>query len=597
MSSALKHTPIGYFKYFYHSLGNKLIFNIILSIFLGLLDGIGLALFIPLLQFVNSKDAPVGNDSMGGMSFVINSFNAVGLPLNLTTVLALMVLIFVLKGMLNYWLLMEQIDLRQKYMVNLRLTQVDDLNKLSYQGFLKLDAGRIQNAVTAEIGKNIQAMIQFLNSTKSVIVLTSYILLAFIANWQFAFFILAGGYLSNFMYKRITDSVKTSSIEISRRGNLFSGFIIQAIHSFKYLKATNYFAFFSLKLKKVIDEVEVLNRKIGRSQAITNSTREPVIIFIVALVILLQVNFMGSALGSILLSLLLFYRALNGLVLVQSSWQSFMQNVGGLQSIADLKDLMLLETEVQATTPLDGFHNQIELKDLSFSYGTNKVLNNINMVIPKNKTIAFVGESGSGKSTLANLIITLLKPTEGHLLVDGKDIFDYNLNSFRNKIGYIAQEPVIFTDNIYNNITFWAEPTPENIARFWNVIKKVSLSDFVNNLEAKENTLLGDNGMLVSGGQKQRISIARELFKEVDILILDEATSALDSQTERFIQDSIDELQGDYTMIVIAHRLSTIKNADTIYLLDSGKISAAGNYQELQSLSDRFRNMVSLQHL
>jgi len=597
MKLVLKHTPAGYFKYFYIALGNKLLFNILLSVCLGLLDGIGLALFIPLLQFVNSTTGAVNGNSMGGMAFIIDGFSNMGVPLNLTSVLMFMMLVFILKGLLNYWLQMEQIDLRQKYMVALRTDQITDLNNLSYEGFLRLDAGRIQNAVTAEIGKNIQAMIQFLNSTKSVIILASYVILAFVANWQFAFLIMAGGYLSNFLYKKITDSVKMSSIEISRRGNLFSSYVIQAIHSFKYLKATDYFPQFALKLRSVINEVEGLNRKIGKSQAITSSTRESIIIFIVSLVILLEVNVMGKGLGPILLSLLLFYRALNGLVAVQLSWQGFMQNVGGLQSVADLKESMAEERENQSDKTFADISGNIELVNLSFSYGNKEVLKNINLSIKRNHTIAFVGESGSGKTTLANVIITLLKPTSGRMLVNNEDIFDYNLDSFRAKIGYIAQEAVIFSDSIFNNITFWADPTEDNISRFWEVIEKVSLKEFVDNSEHKEHTLLGDNGMLVSGGQRQRISIARELYKKVELLILDEATSALDSQTERFIQDSIDKLQGEYTMIVIAHRLSTIRNADIICLLDQGQISASGSYDDLLAVSDRFKNMVALQHV
>ena len=597
MNRALKHTPLGYFDYFYGSMGFKLVFNIILAVCLGFLDGVGLALFIPLLGFVNAHQSATSEDAMGGMAFVIESFHRAGVPLNLVSVLALMVLVFLVKGVLNFWLSMEQVDLRQKYMVSLRISQIEDMVRLSYKGFLKVDAGKIQNAVTTEIGRNIQAMIQFLSTTKSVIVLITYVILALMANWQFAMFIIAGGWLSNFLYKKITDSVKVSSLEISARGNLFSSYIMQAVYSFKYLKATSAFGQYALKLRGVIGEVERLNRKIGLNQAITASSREPVIILIVAIVILLQVNFMGSSLGSILLSLLLFYRALNGLVMVQMSWQSFMQNVGGLDSIAKLTHILRSEAEEVRGEEYHGFNSEIELRGVDFSYSTKAVLHNINISIPKNLTIGLIGESGSGKSTLANIVTGLLKPVAGEVLLDGTDLYKYDLNSFRSRIGYISQDPVIFSDNIYNNITFWAEHTEENYARFWEVVRKVSLYDFVNNLEEKEKTMLGDNGMLVSGGQKQRISIARELFKSADILILDEATSALDSETERFIQNSIEELQGEYTMIVIAHRLSTIKNADLIYLIDKGTVSAAGTYQDLLIQSERFRKMVDLQHV
>lgn len=594
---ALKHTPAGYFRHFYTAMGNRLLFNLLLAVTVGLMDGLGLALFIPLLQFVSDTSAPVDPEVMGGMSFIVEAFAQLGISLNLFSVLSLMVVVFCCKGLLNYWLTMDQVDLKQKYMVQLRLNQIADLQELSYKGFTKLDAGRIQNAVTAEIGRNLQAMIRFLDTTKAVVILFSYLVLAFVANWQFALFILAGGYVSNFLYKRLTNSVKVSSIEISKRGNLFSSYVVQAVFFFKYLKATNYFPAFAQKLKDVVGEVEGLNRKIGKNQAITLSSREPVIIFIVAVVILIQVNLLGGSLGPILLSLLLFYRALNGLVLVQNSWQNFMQNVGGVELVAQLKTEMQTEKEVQEGERYEGFHHQLELRKASFYFGNKPVLREIDLIIPKNKSIALVGESGAGKSTLANVFSSLLKLQQGEFLVDGEKVYQYDLRDFRSRIGYISQDPIIFSDNLFNNVTFWADPTPENKERFWEIIKKVSLADFVEALENKEETQLGDNGMAVSGGQKQRISIARELYKEVDLLILDEATSALDSETEKYVQRSLDELKGQYTMISIAHRLSTIKNADYIYLLENGRVTGSGSYEELLATSGRFRKMVSLQHV
>jgi subfamily B ATP-binding cassette protein MsbA len=193
------------------------------------------------------------------------------------------------------------------------------------------------------------------------------------------------------------------------------------------------------------------------------------------------------------------------------------------------------------------------------------------------------------------VIAGLFVPDEGEVLVDETPLSKHDLNSYRDKIGYISQESVIFSDNIYNNITFWAEPTPENLRRFDEVLEMASLKDFINSLPDKAETNLGDNGILISGGQKQRISIARELYKKCEILILDEATSALDSETERIIQENIEKLQGSYTMIVIAHRLSTIKEADIIYLMDKGKVSASGTFEEMMEKSSRFKKMVSFQ--
>ncbi|MPT31403.1 MAG: ABC transporter ATP-binding protein, partial [Chryseobacterium sp.] len=212
----LQHNAIGYFNYFYQAMGIKLVVNILLSVLLGLFDGIGLALFIPMLQMVGGDKQDAKSESMGGLNFILNSYEALGVPINLLTVLLLIIIIFSLKGLLNYILMMEQVDLRQKYMISLRLNQINLLRNLSYKGFLKLDSGIIQNTLTTEVAKNLNAMIQFLNTSKAVILLSTYVVLAFLANWQFALFIILGGFLSNLIFKRINRLIKESSVLISK---------------------------------------------------------------------------------------------------------------------------------------------------------------------------------------------------------------------------------------------------------------------------------------------------------------------------------------------------------------------------------------------
>lgn len=600
MSKTLQHTIIGYFRFFYDAMGNKLLINIFLSIILGFFDGLGIAMFIPLLQFVAGENKSVVNEDLGGLNFILEILQSAGIPLNLVSILIFMILVFFIKGFLNYIISLAQVDLRQNYMVSLRMKQINLLKNLSYRGFIKLDSGIIQNTITAEVGKNLGAMIQFLNTSKALVLLITYVFLAFLANWQFAFLLILGVLLTNFVFSRFNTIVKRTSIWISQRGHLFSGYIIQATHSFKYLKSTAHFDLFTDRIKKLIGEIEIQNRVIGKYQAITLSLREPIVISVVCLVILIQVKYLGSSLGTIILSLLLFYRAMMGFMTLQTGWQSFMQNVGSLESVNEFSELLEDHAEKSGDYQDEhkGFKENILLSNLNFWYREDvPVLKNINLNIKKNSTIALVGESGSGKSTLANIIVGLIPPSEGNVYLDSKNIYDLKLDSYRRKVGYITQEPVVFTDNIFNNVTFWQEKTPENIRKFENVLRQVSLWDFVQNLPEKENTELGDNGILISGGQKQRISIARELYKELDIIVFDEATAALDSETERFIQSSIDDIQGKCTMIIIAHRLSTVKNADEIFLMENGEIVASGNFEELQQKSDKFRRMVLLQNL
>jgi subfamily B ATP-binding cassette protein MsbA len=313
-------------------------------------------------------------------------------------------------------------------------------------------------------------------------------------------------------------------------------------------------------------------------------------------VILVQVNLMGGQMATILASLLFFYRALNYVISLQTSWQGFVAHYGGIVAAMELMEEFRSLKESTGKRPEIEQIKEIQLQNLSFEYKEDiPVLKQVNLEVERLKTLALVGGSGSGKTTMVNLIIGLLEPVSGEILINGQTRSSFDKASYRKRFGYITQEPVIFNDNIFNNVTFWDERSPENLAKFEEAIHLANINTFVNSLPEKENTKLGDNGMLVSGGQKQRISIARELYKNVDVLILDEATSALDSETERSIQENIDNLRGKYTIIIVAHRLSTVKKADKILVLDSGDIVGEGNFESLVNSSKVFKRMVELQ--
>jgi subfamily B ATP-binding cassette protein MsbA len=253
--------------------------------------------------------------------------------------------------------------------------------------------------------------------------------------------------------------------------------------------------------------------------------------------------------------------------------------------------------ELQGAATYQGPIRSIVLENVYFNYVDTPILRNIQLEINPNTTVAFVGESGSGKTTMVNLLCGLMPVEQGNVKINGTPLKALNRSTFQQHIGYITQEPVIFTDTIYNNITLWAPKTPENLARFEAACEQASIFAFIQTLGEKEDSKLGNNGIQVSGGQKQRLSIARELFKDIEILVMDEATSALDSEVELAIQQNIDALKGNYTIFIVAHRLSTVRNADHIVVLNKGAIEAQGSFEELMEVSTRFRRMVTLQEI
>ncbi len=587
-------SSLGFFNYFRRIIGWHIYGYILLNFLVGILDGLGLAMFIPLLS-IATGDA-TNNESLGQLEFLVIAIKRLGIELNLATALGLMISLFVFKGIFFYIRTIYFTKIRLVAMRKIRWNLLLGFKDLSYEGFTKLDAGRIQNNMIGEVDRLVNAMVTYFVSIQHVVMLLTYVVLAFLSNWQFAIMVDIGGGLTNIFYKYINKKTKEYSRKQSFIGHDFNGNLIQAINNFKYLKATNYFKTYERKLKNNIWVSEDISFKMGKIGAIAESLREPMIIIIIAMVILVQVNVMGGSFGSILVSLLLFYRALAHLVSMQNSWNNFMRTSAGLESVEFILSEFKRYQEPELQREIQNI-STIDTKNVSVTYGRTPVLKNINLSISPKSSIALVGESGAGKTTLANVLCGLLPPHEGEVFVDDISLYKRNLSSFRDKVGYITQEPVIFDDSIFNNVTFWAEKTPENIERFWRTMEMVSMKTFVEGVENKEDARLGNNGILVSGGQKQRISIARELYKEVELLVMDEATSALDSETEKHIKESIDMLQGKFTMIIIAHRLSTVKNVDQVYLMEKGEIINHGTFSELLNKSERFKKMVELQEV
>jgi len=234
----------------------------------------------------------------------------------------------------------------------------------------------------------------------------------------------------------------------------------------------------------------------------------------------------------------------------------------------------------------------IELNNLSFSYPntTAPAVKNINLIIPKNRSVAFVGPSGAGKTTLVDVILGLLEPQEGEITVDGTNIFD-NIQAWQRNIGYIPQFIYLMDDTIRKNICFGIPEDEIDDAQLRSVVEAAQLGELVDNLADGVDTIVGERGVRLSGGQRQRIGIARALYNNPQILVMDEATSALDNVTERYVVKAIDALRGEKTLIMIAHRLTTVQNCDTIYMMKDAEIIANGSYEELLVTNEEFREM------
>lgn len=264
--------------------------------------------------------------------------------------------------------------------------------------------------------------------------------------------------------------------------------------------------------------------------------------------------------------------------------------------VFDLLDEEDAIKEAHDALSLERFDNEIRFDNVSFSYGNEvPVLKNVNLVIPKGKTIALVGESGAGKSTVADLIPRFYDASSGVVTIDGIDLKALKPDSLRRQMSMVTQEAILFNDTVYNNIVFGNSDVNE--ADVIQAAKIANAHNFIVQLDEGYQTMVGDRGMRLSGGQRQRLTIARAILKDAPIIIMDEATSALDTESERLVQEAITHMMTNRTSIVIAHRLSTIRHADEIIVMHNGEIVERGSHQELMALDGFYNKLVAMQNL
>lgn len=291
----------------------------------------------------------------------------------------------------------------------------------------------------------------------------------------------------------------------------------------------------------------------------------------------------------------LFTQIINPFKNLSASFFNIQKGSAALERIEDLLNADNVIKELQDARAIKSFDKKVELRNVHFNYGEKKILDGINLVIEKGKTIALVGASGAGKSTLVDLVPRFHDVTAGEILIDGVNVKDCKLDDLRRLMGIVSQEPILFNDTIYNNITLGTggatQQQVEEAARIAHA------HNFILNKEEGYNTIVGDRGSKLSGGERQRVTIARAVLKNPPILILDEATSSLDTESERMVQEAINTLMKNRTCIVIAHRLSTVQHADEIIVMEKGRIVERGTHTILMQQNGHYRKLVEMQQV
>ena len=584
-----------YIKMFQNYLGTRIYFIFIFSTVASLLEGLGILMLLPLLNSIGSSEEVIPDGNKLSL-FIYELIDFLGLSSSTISVLFLILVVFVLKGIITLITLSINSYLIGTLLKNIKLNLFELYTNMSFSYYASKNTGDFINLITEQPNKAIESFKQLILFGSYLINTIVLIILAFAISSSFGMLAVFSGVILLIIFLKMNSFVRhLSRISASENSNL-NKWLVQILHGFKYLVSTNQIKNLKNNITSSINILTSNQIKTGIAGAFTQSIREPLAVVLIIIIIYFQLIVFQQRLEPILVSIALFYRALNSTLALQSSFQASFQDIGSMELINKEYKNQIIFGVKNGNKEIINFKKAIEFKNVLFTYKNSKTscLRNINIKIKAKSTVGIVGESGSGKTTLVDLITLLNDSTDGTIFIDGISSTEINKNIWRNKIGYISQDTIVFDDTIANNINMWNEDSMRK-KRLIEVAEQANILDFINSLPKGFDTEVGDRGVQLSGGQKQRIFIARELYRKPNILILDEATSALDTKAESKIQKSIENIQGELTIIIIAHRIATIRNVDKLLFIENGEITQMGSYDELKAKSKSFNSLISNQ--
>ena len=453
------------------------------------------------------------------------------------------------------------------------------------------DVGEVENSITSSLDMLI----------KNPILIVMYFATLLATSWQLTLFTLLVVPGMGWVMGKVGKKLKRQSLEAQGKWSDTMTQLEETLGGLRIIKAFIAEQKMINRFIRCSNELRDASNRVATRQALAHPMSE----FLGTLLIVLVLWFGGSLIlgehssidaPTFIFYMVILYSVINPLKEFSKAGYNIPKGLASMERVDKILKAENPIKEIASPKVLNNLNDKIELKNISFSYdGTRQVLKNINLTIPKGKTIALVGQSGSGKSTLVDLLPRYHDIQEGEIRIDGINIKEVRIANLRSLIGNVNQEAILFNDSFFNNIAFGVEnATMEQVIA---AAKIANAHDFIMETEKGYDTNIGDRGGKLSGGQRQRISIARAILKNPPILILDEATSALDTESERLVQEALERLMKTRTTIAIAHRLSTIKNADEICVLYEGEIVERGKHEELLAKNGYYKRLNDMQSL
>lgn len=494
------------------------------------------------------------------------------------------------------------------FMIPIRFGVLRDIRMDLYNKILSLPMGfyseerkgdimaRMTNDVT-EVGTSIMTSLEAIFKNPIMIIIYFSVMIAI--SWELTLFILVMLPIVGVIIGRVGKSLKTRSmLGQTQQGSLLS-IIEETLGGLRIIKAFNAEKKASSRFEQLNTTVMNTFNKIERRYILAHPVSEFLGTAIIVIVLwyggtlILSENSNTISAPAFIYYLVIFYSLINPCKELSKAVYTIQRGLASLARVDVILGAENVIKEKENPTQIEAFKDEISFNNVSFKYQSDWVLKDISLKIKKGQMVALVGQSGSGKSTMVDLIPRFYDVQKGSVTIDGIDVRDVRTYDLRALMGNVNQEAILFNDTFYNNITFGVEnPTMEEVVA---AAKIANAHDFIMASESGYETNIGDRGSKLSGGQRQRVSIARAILKNPPILILDEATSALDTESEKLVQEAIDNLMKNRTSIVVAHRLSTIKNADLICVMNEGRIVELGKHEELILKDGYYKRLCDMQ--